>query len=235
MFSTAAQIKKHGAAITAFCHPRIQWSWRLKQAWRIFGQWGRVQESLEILQHLLPAKIPVFWDWAIKRVEGNHEYQITLSETASPGNSANNQDLVLTGDTIITSDGFLPNNRLSRLLGCPHEYQKDLGGWVPIRNEYFESTIPGIFIIGVMAGIRGAEAAGLEGKMAGHAVAHQLGLITQKQLRKRTRNLKLDHLRQEQFSQYLNTVFNMDSPLSKAAAEDTIRCRCEDIRAEEII
>jgi pyruvate/2-oxoglutarate dehydrogenase complex dihydrolipoamide dehydrogenase (E3) component len=47
--------------------------------------------------------------------------------------------------------------------------------WIPIHNEYMETTIEGIYLAGDAGGIAEASTAMLEGKLAGAAIAEREG------------------------------------------------------------
>ena len=74
-------------------------------------------------------------------------------------------------DTICIGYGFISETALSRLAGAEQSYQTELGGWVPIRGSFLQTTIPGLYAAGDGAGIGGADQSALEGQIAGIAAA----------------------------------------------------------------
>lgn len=77
-------------------------------------------------------------------------------------------------DTICMAVGLSPMSQLTSMIKCRSE---DRGGTVPIVNEYGETSIPGIFAAGDVAGIEEASSAMINGRIAGTAAAARLGYI----------------------------------------------------------
>ena len=57
------------------------------------------------------------------------------------------------------------------------EYVRELGGYVPKRNKYLQTTVENIYVAGDSAGIEEASSAMVEGSIAGLAASHDLGLV----------------------------------------------------------
>jgi NADPH-dependent 2,4-dienoyl-CoA reductase/sulfur reductase-like enzyme len=108
---------------------------------------------------------------------------------------------------------LVPNLELPRLLGCDVE-----GGFVRIDAAQ-ESSVPGVYCVGELTGVGGLEKALLEGEIAGLAVAGRSA-----------KHLYLQRDRQLQFAQRLEVAFALRDELRGLASEDTIVCRCEDVR-----
>ncbi|NMA17529.1 MAG: FAD-dependent oxidoreductase [Clostridiaceae bacterium] len=79
-------------------------------------------------------------------------------------------------DVICISVGLSPLTELLWQAGCDMRYVPQLGGYVPLRNERLETTVPEIYIAGDVAGIEEASAAMVEGRLAGLEAAASLGL-----------------------------------------------------------
>ncbi len=83
-------------------------------------------------------------------------------------------------DLICIASGFQPFSELCWQLGLEMKYISALGGFVPVHNIYMESSIPGIFVAGDVAGIEEASTAMEEGKLVGEVVAFRLGYSKEK-------------------------------------------------------
>ncbi len=77
-------------------------------------------------------------------------------------------------DIICIAVGLQPDNHFLRLAGCETKHVPELGGIVPLRNEYLETTVSNLFIAGDSAGIEEATVAILEGKLAGAAITEKI-------------------------------------------------------------
>ena len=101
--------------------------------------------------------------------------------------------------------GLGPMLGLAWIAGCQFEYIEELGGYIPLRNEWMETSVQGIYIAGDSAGIEEASIAIEEGRLAGTAVARSLGHIKNDEARKRTGEIqkRIDELRKENFPKIL--------------------------------
>lgn len=118
-------------------------------------------------------------------------------------------------DVLATGFGLVPNTELAQLAGCAVEQAR-------IRvNERQETTVAGILAAGETTGIAGADAALIEGRIAGsvaagRAASHELPLASR--------------ARQQRFAAALRRDFALRPELLTLADTDTIVCRCEDVR-----
>lgn len=123
-------------------------------------------------------------------------------------------------DTICLAVGLSPLAELAWMAGCRFAYLPELGGFVPLHNEDMESTLPGVYVAGDMAGIEEASIAMEEGRLAGIAAAQALGHIPQEeaerrkaQVRRRLADLRLGSFGQARAKarERLLEQFNMEA------------------------
>ena len=69
------------------------------------------------------------------------------------------------------------------MAGCQSSYIPSLGGWVPLHDENLETSLPGVYVAGDLAGIEEASTAMEEGRLAGLAAAEALGYLSPKEAR----------------------------------------------------
>jgi sarcosine oxidase subunit alpha len=79
-------------------------------------------------------------------------------------------------ETVVIATGRVPDIELPLMLGCQVGFEPAYGGFVPIRDEWFQSSIPGVFVIGDAAGICSIDDAMTEGRIAGLNAAAAIGL-----------------------------------------------------------
>jgi NADPH-dependent 2,4-dienoyl-CoA reductase/sulfur reductase-like enzyme len=109
-------------------------------------------------------------------------------------------------DVICLALGLTPLSELAWLAGCKFAYIPQLGGHVPIHDDNMQSTVPGIYVAGDLAGIEEASTAMEEGKLAGIAVAAALGHLSAAEVRQRKEAVlkRLDELRSGPFGEARN-------------------------------
>ena len=78
-------------------------------------------------------------------------------------------------DTICLATGLTPLVELAWIAGCQFTYIPQLGGHLPVHNEYMETTVPGMYVAGDISGIEEASTAMEEGRLAGISAAAALG------------------------------------------------------------
>jgi sarcosine oxidase subunit alpha len=101
---------------------------------------------------------------------------VEIAALSSNGQLKSGSEFQLQTDIVITSSGLSPLVELAQLAGCPLHYIPEVGGWVPVHNDRFETPQPGLFIAGSISGVEGAGVAEIQGRIAGLAAADYLKL-----------------------------------------------------------
>lgn len=78
-------------------------------------------------------------------------------------------------DVLCISTGLTPLGELLWQMGCEMKFIREFSGHVPVRNEELETTVPGVFVAGDVAGIEEASSAMVEGRLAGLCCAKKFG------------------------------------------------------------
>ena len=88
------------------------------------------------------------------------------------------------------------------MAGCEMKDDRAKGGFVPVVDEYGETSVKGIFAAGDVSGIEEASSAMIEGRIAGIAAAARLGYITEEECKAAVseQEAALDGLRQGMFA-----------------------------------
>ena len=102
-------------------------------------------------------------------------------------------------DTICMAVGLSPMSQLTRMAGCE---MVDKGGPVPAVDAYNQTSVPGLFAAGDVAGIEEASSAMIGGRIAGAAAAHRLGYLEDGVFEEKVQKLRssMDQLHQGMFS-----------------------------------
>ena len=135
---------------------------------------------------------------------------------------------------LLSHFGVIPESHLSRCAGCDHHWDEAQLCWRPVTDDWGNSSVEGIAIVGDGAGIGGAVAAQHAGRVAGFESVRALGRMDTKQRDDAARddkNWMRDDLRVRPF---LEALFRPPAALLNAPKDDTLVCRCEEIDASTI-
>jgi sarcosine oxidase subunit alpha len=107
---------------------------------------------------------------------------VEIAALSSGGQVKPGSETQLQADIVITSSGLSPLVELAQLAGCPLHFVPEMGGWVPVHSDRFETPLPGLFIAGSISGVEGAGVAEIQGRIAGLTAAEYLNLADRKVL-----------------------------------------------------
>ncbi len=78
-------------------------------------------------------------------------------------------------DVLCLAVGLVPMSELLWQMGCDMNFVPELGGSVPARNQWMETSVRGVFVAGDVAGVEEASSAMLEGTIAAIGALKNLG------------------------------------------------------------
>ena len=137
-------------------------------------------------------------------------------------------------DLVLLHQGIVPNANLALSLRCEHEWNERQRSFRPRLDAWGNSTVPGVLIAGDSGGIIGAKAAELSGRIAALSAAcsaGRIGLDVRDRLARPLRRTLAHHLVVRPF---LDAFYRPRQETVAPRDDDTVVCRCEEIRAGEI-
>lgn len=149
------------------------------------------------------AGVPILTRHTILRAEGVDSVQsATIAQVDEAWQPIPGTEQTLDVDTICLAVGLSPMSELVWMAGCEFTYIGSLGGHIPLHDENMETTVPGIYVAGDIAGIEEASTAMEEGRLAGLAAAEALGYASEDtRQRKEKARRALDQLRAGPFGE----------------------------------
>lgn len=85
-----------------------------------------------------------------------------------------NTNEIIPCDTCCIAVGLSPMISLLSMIDVQTKYVSTLGGWVPVLDEAYQTSQPGVYAVGDCTKIEEASSAMMEGFLCGLAVAHNL-------------------------------------------------------------
>ncbi|TPV92693.1 MAG: FAD-dependent oxidoreductase [Myxococcales bacterium FL481] len=122
-------------------------------------------------------------------------------------------------DWLACAYGLAPNLELAHLLGC-----KTADGAISV-DDHLRTSVDGVFACGEATGVAGLESALVEGALAGHNAAGDT---------QRADRLVDSRRRHAAFGDAIERAFAPRPQLRELADDDTIICRCEDVRVGQL-
>jgi thioredoxin reductase/bacterioferritin-associated ferredoxin len=181
------------------------------------------------------ARVPVLFGHAVVAAEG----ETALTRVAvAPLSRTGTHDLSglrwIDADVMAVGNGLVPGCEITRVLRAEHVHVPERGGWIPTRDRWGRTSIPGLYAAGDGAGIAGGGPAARTGHLAGLAAAHDFGLLDAQALEEASRAAFGAADRDRRFSDAVSRLM-MPRPHQVAAIPaDTVVCRCEDVTRAEI-
>jgi thioredoxin reductase len=200
-----------------------------------WGQWRRLREGWAYRRTLRAARVPITLGRTVVRALGDG----VLSRVVTAAVDDRWQPIAGTeseveADTLCLGFGLVPDTKLARLLGCRLTYDDTRGGFVPVHDDGMQTSRPGVFVAGEAAGIAGAKAAELAGKIAGLSAALALGKGNPAEARRRIEAARHSLRKELRFARALNETFAVRPGLLGLITDDTVVCRCEEVTAGQL-
>lgn len=136
-------------------------------------------------------------------------------------------------DLLLLHQGVVPNVNLAMAAGVEHRWDDLQLCWSPVLDASGNSSIAGIAIAGDGAGIGGANAAVVRGRIAARAAVEALAPAAAAKLPAMA-TLRADLAKAERGRVFLDTLFR-PAPQFRIPSDDTIVCRCEEVTAKDVL
>lgn len=130
--------------------------------------------------------------------------------------------------------GVVPNTQITRALRCEHRWDAAQLCWAPRVDRWGRTSLASVYCAGDGAGVAGAVASELRGRLAALSVAHDLGRLSDAERDARARPLARALAREEAPRPFLDALYRPADAYRMPPADDTMVCRCEEITAGDI-
>lgn len=202
----------------------------------VWGNWELLAEARRYLQQLHNAGVPVLRNHTVFRAEGDDRVQAVHYGPVDPAQWKPRVDQVrhVEVDLLVVGYGFIPNTELSVLAGCGHIYREELGGWVPERDTFMRTSLPGVYAAGDGAGVAGALVAAEQGRVAGITAAQDAAALSSSEADRRRAAPFAKLARLARLRALLDESSLPRAGLVDLVEPDTLVCRCEEIAWAEV-
>ncbi len=128
--------------------------------------------------------VPFYLSHTIVSAEGEDRVSgVTIAEVDAKYQFIPGTEKHFDVDTVCLAVGLSPMSQLLKQAGC--EMEDTRGGYIPQTDSYGQTSKPGLYVAGDVSGIEEASSAMIEGRIAGTAIAKQLGYIDEEEMKSR--------------------------------------------------
>ncbi|HEY1915621.1 MAG TPA: FAD-dependent oxidoreductase [Streptosporangiaceae bacterium] len=203
----------------------------LARAARLAAFPGKLREAAGYAAVLARHRVPLRTGHAVVACAGEGRVQRAVVARLDPDwRPVPGTERELAVDAVHVSFGFSPALELSRALGCADVPHPSRPVATVACDEDLATSVAGVFAAGEITGIGGAEAAELEGYLAGASAARYLERIHPVAYAARTRVLRDRLVRARRFAALLEEAYPLPGGWLTWPQPDTVVCRCEDTR-----
>ncbi len=188
--------------------------------------WKQLAKGMQMIAALRWAGVP--------RFKGATEIEITGGASVEGVRfRAQGREKTIHTTTVFLHQGVVPNTQITRSIGLDHEYNTAQHSFAPITDDCGQSSNSVFSIAGDGAGIGGAKDAALSGKISALNALRQIGKITQSTCDGMAKPLLKRRRAELAIRPFLDAAYPPPASVLRPA-DDTIICRCEDVRAGDI-
>jgi thioredoxin reductase/bacterioferritin-associated ferredoxin len=233
--AVAAGIIKGGGTVAGVIDASSKSAW-LKSTPKLLSRPDLMMQGVKWLTLVRKTGAPLLSSYAIEKVEQDGAL---LRATIAPVDAQRRfihdaPRKTLMADTIVVGNGLVPGTDVTRALRATHTFINELGGWVPLIDDYCRTSVASLYAAGDGCGISGAAAAIHHGELAGLTVARDLGKLDEQAFKPLADQVRRQLSKAQTFGQAMGALMALPPLQVETIAPDTIVCRCEDITRQEI-
>ena len=192
LIAVANGIIKSGGKVSAIIDLNSKSDW-IKAFPRLLSRPDQLFKGMSWFANIMKAGIKLYGGHAVTNTKQvDNVLRISIAPINSAGSilDSKNQKIV-EGDCLAIGHGLFPSTEITRLLKAKHIYDPLKGGWVPLIDDDFRSSIPGVYIAGDATGISGAFSAVQKGRIAGMTAVRDLNMMSSKKYKAKITGLDL--------------------------------------------
>ncbi len=186
---------------------------------------GELRKGLAWTQAIKQAGVPWISGAHDLRAEGDGDG--TLAAISFTVDGARRRE---PADTLLLHIGVVPNVQITRALDIEHDWDTSQRAFRPRCDAWGATSLPAVMIAGDGAGIIGAAASAIAGRLAALEALHALGKLSQATRDEAAAPLLRARARALAIRPFLDALF-APAPEFLVPAEETIVCRCEEVTA----
>jgi thioredoxin reductase/bacterioferritin-associated ferredoxin len=137
-------------------------------------------------------------------------------------------------DVTFIHNGLAPNINLQLQVGCDYEYSKATRTVNIKTDEFMQTSVDNIFVVGDCKSIRGVDVAIVEGEIAALKILKDLNHIQEHEFNTKLNTYQKQLKSHMQIRDFLNTLYLPHKNFLSPSDDDVIICRCEEVTLKQI-
>jgi D-hydroxyproline dehydrogenase subunit alpha len=231
----AGQLAAHGGRVKAVLDPS---GWEAKyQVLRMLPRHAdKLAAAAWLMASLARYRVPMHANrWIVGATGRDRVQAVTVARADRHGSILPDASERYSTDCLAVGFGFVPNIELLLHAGCEAVHLTDRGGWVIRTDERLETSVANVFAAGEVTGIAGGAKSLIEGRLGGLSILDSLnkaGRATAVAAERR-RLLRRRH-HELVWGAVVNRISRVPARWVSAIPDDTLICRCEDVRMGDL-
>jgi len=198
-------------------------------------QFSKFAEGGKYLFKIYSSLVPIKYKSRVIEARGKKGVEeVVIARIDDKGYPVSGSEKVYKVDSLLTGFGFVANIELPQLAGCKTLYDKKKGGWVIDVKDNLETSMNDMFAAGEITGIAGSLKSINEGKIAANSILNRFNLIDSSDYETKFKKLIEERKKHLKFGEYFNTLYSIEKGDILSIDDNTIICRCEDVKLKDI-
>jgi len=234
LMAVGYELLKHKAKVQAILEqtPMME---KVKLLTQVFHQLPKFTEGGKFLSKIYLSGVPVRYKTRILEARGDKALEeVVTAKVTAKGEVIPGSEKIIRTDALAVGYGFVANVELPQLAGCDLEYVEAGGGWVVKVNDALETSVENIYAAGEITGVGGALKSTNEGEIAALSILRKFEKIEETEYNKRLGKLTRERKHHLKFGEYFNLLYRIPDPCILDIPDDTVVCRCEDVKMGDI-
>ncbi len=208
---------------------------KIKMLPLLFHQFSKFVEGGKFLSRIYLSGVPVQYRKKIVEARGTNALEeVVVGKVDSSGNLIEGTEKIYKTEALAVGYGFVPNIEGPQTAGCDLEFSEWKGGWTVKVDEGLETSVENILAAGEITGVGGALKSINEGKIAAFTILHKFEKIDKKNYQRQLKKLTKVRKHHMKFVDCFNSLYKIPGNAVSDIPDETIICRCEDIKMGEI-
>jgi len=189
-------------------------------------------KGLKFMRAIRNARIPVYRNVDNLRAEGGDSLE-SVCFNIPAGKAGNRSEIRIEADTLMLHQGVISNISLPLAAGCEVEWNDLQQNWQVSRDKWGQSSVKEVMVAGDCAGIVGAAAAELQGRLCALQLGHEIGGLDSGQRDAAAQRIVRSLNRHLSIRPFIDRLY-APATAFQLPDNETLVCRCEEVNAGQI-